>query len=69
MKNKDRIDYLESLIPEGLDVNEKYGKNFDKYARYMGNGIYSYHGLFATDTRELFLMTSLFREGIKFKEV
>jgi len=63
-----RIKYLESKLPKDLDPNDKYGKNFDKYARYMGNGVYSWKGLMATDTRELFLLGVLRSEGVEFKE-
>lgn len=59
-----RIEWLESLIPKGVDINEKYGDKFGKYARYMGNGVYQYRGIYSTDTRELFLITSLLQEGI-----
>lgn len=64
----ERIKYLESRLPEGLDINEKYGSKFDKYARYMGNGVYQWDGILATDTRELFLMGVLNREKIDYKE-
>ena len=63
-----RINYLEKKLPKGIDVNDKYGKNFDKYARYMGNGVYSWKGLMTADTRELFLIGVLRSEGITFKE-
>jgi hypothetical protein len=63
-----RINYLENKLPKYVDVNEKYGKNFDKYARYMGNGVYSWKGLMATDTRELFLIGVLRSETVKFKD-
>ena len=63
-----RTEYLESKLPKGLDVEKKYGDTFNKYARYMGNGVYSWGGDVATDTRELFLIGILRRENIKFKE-
>jgi hypothetical protein len=63
-----REKYLESKIPAGVDINVKYMSNFEKYARYLGNGVYSWKGLYSTDTRELFLMGALMSEGIKFKE-
>jgi hypothetical protein len=66
---KDRIKYLESLIPEGVDINKKYYTTFAKYAQYMGNGVYSYRGIASTDTRELFLMTSLKQLGITYEEI
>lgn len=67
-RSAERIKYLEKKIPKGLDIEKKYGENFNKYARYMGNGVYSWKGLVATDTRELFLIGILRSEGIKFKE-
>jgi hypothetical protein len=64
----ERIKYLESKLPKDLDYDLKYGESFAKYARYMGNGVYSWKGLFATDTRELFLIGILRSEGVKFKD-
>lgn len=64
----ERIKYLESKIPKELDSNAKYGKNFGKYARYMGNGVYSWKGLISTDTREMFLLGVLISEGVEFKD-
>jgi len=61
---KKRIEYLESLIPKGVDIDKKYFDRFTKYAYYMGNGVYQYRGIYSTDTRELFLITSLLQEGI-----
>lgn len=60
----ERIKYLESLVPEGVDIDEKYFNRFAKYACYMSNGVYQYRGVYSTDTRELFLITSLLQEGI-----
>jgi hypothetical protein len=65
----ERIKYLESKLPKGLDYEGKYYNNFSKYACYMGNGVYTWKGIHATDTRELFLMGVLSSEKIKFKEV
>jgi hypothetical protein len=67
--NKERTKYLESLVPKDVDINKLYFDNFSKYARYLGNGIYEYLGCMSTDTRELFLMTSLHKLGIIYKEV
>lgn len=64
-----RIKYLESKLPTGLDYEGKYYDNFAKYARYMGNGVYTWRGIHATDTRELFLMGVLRMEKVEFKEV
>ena len=65
----ERIKYLESLIPESTDINQKYFPSFSKYAQYMGNGVYSYRGILSTDTRELFLMHCLRELGINYEEV
>jgi hypothetical protein len=65
----DRIKYLESLIPEGLDINEKYFNKFSKYATYMNNGVYQWCGILSTDTRELFLMGCLHNEKIPFEQI
>lgn len=59
-----RIKWLESLIPKGVDIDKKYFDRFAKYACYMGNGVYQHRGIYSTDTRELFLITSLMQEGI-----
>lgn len=64
-----RIEYLQSKLPKDLDIDAKYGKNFDKYARYLGNGVYDWRGIKATDTQELFLIGVLKQENIKFKEI
>jgi hypothetical protein len=78
-----RIEYLESKLPEkvGMVVNEngtkvmkkvsvdeKYRDNFEKYATYMGNGVYQWKGAVANDTRVLYLIAVLRSEGIVFKE-
>jgi len=64
-----RIAYLESLVPKDVDINKLYYPNFAKFANYLGNGVYSYRGIHSTDTRELFLMTSLRQLKIKYKEI
>jgi hypothetical protein len=69
MKSKEeRIKYLESMIPKGFDI-EKYRSDFNKYARYIANGVYSWVGIYASDTRELFLLGILSLEGIEIEEV
>ena len=65
----ERVKYLESLIPEGTDINQKYFPSFSKYAQYMGNGVYSYRGIVSTDTRELFLMYCLREMKINYEEI
>jgi len=64
-----RIEYLESILPKKVDVEKKYRKRFNKEARFVGNGVYSWgDGIFSTDTRELFLIGVLTGEGIKFRK-
>lgn len=66
---ENRNEYLQSLIPKGIDINERFYDNFSKYAQYMGNGVYSYKGILSTDTRELFLMTSLLQLEIPYEQI
>lgn len=67
-----RVEYLESRLgktkAEREKIETKYREKFDKYAQYMGNGVYSWRGILSTDTRELFLMGVLRQEGITYKE-
>ena len=51
------------------DVETKYRSNFEKYASYLGHGVYQWRGATATDTRELFLLVVLRAENVKFKEI
>ena len=65
----ERISQLEKLaqdkLPESLDFYEnKYEENFNKFSTFMGNGVYQWSGLFASDIRELFLIGILKKEGI-----
>jgi hypothetical protein len=66
-KDKDRVTYLESLVPK--EIEKKYTESFGKYAQYNGNGVYSWRGIVATDTRELFLMGVCRQEKIEFEEI
>jgi len=69
----ERIKYLETRLGATRKEREakeaKYQENFNKYARYMGNGVYSWFGILCDDTRELFLMGVLRKENISFIEV
>lgn len=69
MKNLDRITYLESLLPKNRNIEDLYYPKFEKYSRYIGNGVYTWDGFYSPDTRVLFLMGCLRREKIKFKEI
>lgn len=66
-KTQNREKFLESKFEseEQMEALEKkYWDSFDKQARYMGGGCYSWANIFATDTRELFLLGILGIEGI-----
>lgn len=63
-----RIEHLESKLPKDLDHEAKYRQNFNKYASYLGNGVYEYRGIKATDTAELYLLYVLTTERIEFKQ-
>ena len=64
-----RIEYLESLLPVKEEIlKERYFDEFDKYATYTGNGTYNWLGITASDTRELWLMGILFKEGIEYEQ-
>jgi len=70
MSKEYRIKYLESLLPCDEKILEiEYFEKFEKYATYLGNGIYQWLGITATDTRELWLMGILFKEGVEFEQV
>lgn len=78
MYNKNRIEYLESLMPKTcidkktnktMTVDEKYSDSFSKYAVYLGNGVYSWRGIVSTDTQELYMLVVLRCEGIDFEEI
>lgn len=80
MVNKNRVEYLESLLPKTvklldggietiISVEKKYRANFEKYARYEGNGIYQWKGLRANDTAELYLIGVLSCENIPYERI
>lgn len=66
---ENRLEYLESRVPSDVDINDKYGAEFDRTTRYRGNGVYEWRGNFGTDTREVFLLGVLDAEGIHYKKV
>ena len=70
MQDMQRVKYLESLLPyDESELNKKYKYNFERYATYLGNGVYQWGGIACSDIRELWLMGVLSREGIEFKQV
>lgn len=67
-----RIKYLESLLPSDEDSKQKIDDawvQFDKYATYLGNGVYQWLGIVAKDSRELFLMGCLHKLNIPYDKV
>ena len=66
MKPITSIDKLEKKITP--DMEDKYLSQFEKQARYRGNGVYNISGtnLFSTDTRDLFLMFIAAKENIPY---
>lgn len=66
MTLEERIQYLESKLPADRDIESKYRDQFERYARQMYDGVYSWCGVTAKDTRELFLEVILLKEKIKF---
>ncbi len=70
MTTEEHIHYLENQlkkIPSSINIESKYGDQFERYARRNYDGTYSWCGVTAKDTRELFLEVVLLKENIKFK--
>lgn len=66
----DRIKYLKSLLPIKEEIlRERYFDQFSNNACYTGNGTYEWLGIRACDTRELWLMGILFKEGIEYERI
>lgn len=66
---EERIKYLESLMPKEKwdEAETKYRKGFDKYACYLGNGVYKWRDIVSTDTRTLWLMGVLSMENVNYE--
>ena len=69
MGSQQRINYLEKKMKKAGILESTYDERFKKEARYMGNGVYSWVGQFASSTRELKLLGILIDNDIKFTEV
>lgn len=65
----ERIKYLQGLVPKDLNAKKKYFAQFTQEAVYLGNGVYTWDGIYSNDTAELFTMGVLRREGVPFKTV
>jgi len=64
-----RVKYLEGLLPKPEDeIDSMYAQRFNKYATYLGNGVYQWGGIIASDLRELYLMGVLSREGVQYRQ-
>ena len=46
-----------------VEMEAKHEKMFERQAMYLGGGTYEWCGVYSTDTRELFLLGVLIREG------
>ena len=69
MTADERLKYLEKkykALEKKVDIETKYRKSFEKYANYQGNGVYQWSGVFARDTRVLFIKVVLLMEKVKF---
>jgi hypothetical protein len=65
MENK--ISYLESMLPNRLEVEKREWPIFKKEAKFFSAGLYLWRGAMSANNRELFLMGCLVGEGIKFE--
>jgi hypothetical protein len=45
------------------EQQDKWIDNFEKFARYLGGGCYTWMGYYADDTRDLFLMGVIAQEN------
>ena len=63
----DRYSMTMEELQEGVtpELEEKYGDYFNRFAKYVGNGIYTIGRMYSTDTRELFLMYIHMREDLE----
>lgn len=63
----DRYSMTMEELQEGVtpELEEKYSNYFDRFAKYVGNGIYTIGRMYSTDTRELFLMYIHMREDLE----
>lgn len=68
---EERIKYLEGRLGKTKKQREiieaKYQSSFERFAQYLGDGVYTWRGIYSNDTRKLFLMGVLRQEGITFK--
>ena len=69
--NTKRLEYLElklKTLEKSVDVEEKYRKPFEKFARYDKlTESYNWRGVVSKDVRELFIEAVLLQEKVKFK--
>lgn len=69
MGSQQRINYLEEKMKNAGILESAYDARFKKEARYMGNGVYSWVGQFASNPRELKLLGILIDNDVKFTAV
>lgn len=63
-REEQELIYKFPSVEKREELEEKYEDNFNKFARYMGNGVYTWKGIHAVDTRQLFLLGILAQENI-----
>lgn len=70
MSDNQRIKELEAKVAKELpkDIEGKYWDNFTKFSTYMGEGVYQWKGILASDTRVLFLKGILRCEGVTIED-
>jgi hypothetical protein len=63
------VERLRALLPESDEYYEKkYRKAFEKQARFMGNGVYQWAGIYSNDTQLLWLRGICGIEGIQYED-
>ncbi len=64
-----RYKYLIDLQPDTEQkMYDKYWETFKKECKFKGPELYNWGHIYASETKELFLMGVLVREGIKFEQ-
>ncbi len=71
MTNERQTELEEKFVEANVSLDEltpKYERSFSNTARYLNNGIYVWGDVYASDTRELWLLGILAFEGIYVEE-
>jgi len=63
-----RYQYLIDLQPQSeQETHDKYWEQYKKECKFEGPNMYRWGHMYSNDTKELFLMGVLVREGVKFE--